>query len=190
MYMCLHIRTHKLVRHSLTHHPFHITQASKNAHLIGVFHIGASLQQDSQTGRECKACTTKQERVLVVVRNDGVLRERCLHLGLAREHNRCFALLREAGREHVRWVCSSMYIVQPRCARAPCLHVLRTRLLHERTPACMCRSIRANVYSKFVCVYISVQYIYIYIYIYICLYNASCICTCPYLVSKRGIRAE
>ena len=78
-----------------------------HTHLIRVSHIGASLQHRADTRRQSAACTFQQERVLVVVRDVAalrVLRKRCLHRVVAGELNGSFAMLREAGRQHVRWV--------------------------------------------------------------------------------------
>ena len=86
-------------------------ESRTHAHLIDVPRIGASLQHRAHTGRESEACTKKQERVLVVIRDVAVLRvlhEGCLHLVVAGMLNSCFALLREEGRQGVRGECLSM----------------------------------------------------------------------------------
>ena len=71
IYACTYTYAHtQAVRPLLTNHPPH---SRTHAHLIGVGRIGASLQHRAQTGHESEACTIKQERVLVVVCNDGVL---------------------------------------------------------------------------------------------------------------------
>ena len=86
-------------------------ESRTHAHLIGVRRIGASLQHRAHTGRGSEACTKKQERVLVVIRDVAVLRvlhEGCLHLVVAGMLNSRFALLREEGRQGVRGECLSM----------------------------------------------------------------------------------
>jgi len=71
---------------------------------MGVNRVGTSLQQGGHTGRDSKACTKKQERILVVIRDDGVLRKRCPRGGITNEVKRRFADLSEEGRQGVRWV--------------------------------------------------------------------------------------
>ena len=83
-------------------------ESRTHAHLIDVPRIGASLQHRAQKGRGSTACTCKQERVLVLVRDTGVLHEGCRHLVVAGMLNSRFALLREEGRQGVRGECLSM----------------------------------------------------------------------------------
>ena len=88
----MHVRMHKayskcnctahthapiLVRHSLTNQP---PRSRTHAHLVGVSRIGTSLQHCAKAGRESEACAMKHERVFIVVRDNGVLRKRRLHL--------------------------------------------------------------------------------------------------------------
>ena len=96
-------------------------ESRTHAHLIDVPRIGASLQHRAHTGRESEACTKKQERVLVVIRDVAVLRvlhEGCLHLVVAGIPKSRFAILREEERQHASWVCFSS---RRACARM-CVH--------------------------------------------------------------------
>ena len=118
MYICTYTYYMKYASHTVHIHVLntHKLASRTHAHLIGVSQIGASLQHRAHTGHDSEACTLKQEHVLVVVRDDSELGKCCLHLVVVANLKRCFAVLGEDGRQHVRWVCFSS----------------------RRTSACMC----------------------------------------------------
>ncbi len=175
-----------------------------HAYLIGVSHIGASLQHVSQTGHESEACTNKQEPVLVLFRDVDllkVLRKHVLDL-LVGQLRRRFAGLKVDGRQHVRqhvrWVCSSMSSHVLSRVHPDCICTLVHKHMH------VCVHARACVYLHIVCAYI---HIHMYAHMHVCVCThirtfiytnyiyTACLRAClhawtrPYLVFKCNIRA-
>ena len=164
-------------------------ESRTHAHLIDVRRIGASLQHRAHTGRESEACTKKQERVLVVIRDVAVLRvlhEGCLHLVVAGMLNSRFALLREEGRQGVRGECLSMPNLSrahPVCI-ATVVHACLLAGVHVHVCACVHMHVDVYIYEsdqKLIC-----TSIYLHLYLFRCRYRylrtsissgcSTCIC--------------